>query len=141
MTSRSVLVQMDRPRHLSFSFNALADMIDMDPQILRRPISHISALRVYLWAGLKDEDPQITPARVGEIVEEFLIAGGDLEEIIKAVGDAMMVSAFQTRKRKPVPQQIKQEGAAALVPRADDPHPNSGDTGSKPSSQPPTGAG
>lgn len=122
MSSRIVPVTLDRPRLLKFSFNAIADMMDADPRIFARGMS-MPAVRCTLWAGLKHEDPALTTQKVGDILDDWLDAGGDYEELIKTIDDALNNSTFAQRKRKQ---------ADTTVPEEVDPSKNSVDTGTSP---------
>jgi hypothetical protein len=123
MSSRSVPVTLDRPRHLQFTFNAFADMQDADPHIFRKDVGMLPVLRRYLWAGLKKEDPTLTEAKVGEILEDWIGDGGDLIGLTKLVVDAVKGSAFSQREKNE---------ASASVPQAVEPPKNSEGNGSSP---------
>jgi len=123
MTSRSVPVKLDRPRHLKFSFNALADLQDADLMIFTKDVGSLPVIRRYLWAGLKHEDPTLTEERIGDILESWMEKGGDILELAAKVGEAAEGSVFSGRKGR------KKE-VATSVPQGKESRKNSEENGS-----------
>jgi len=110
MTSRSVPVKLDRLRHLKFSFNALADLQDIDPKIFTKNLGDLAVIRRYLWAGMKHEDNALTEQKVGEILEDYVEQDGDLIDLSSKIGDAIEGAVFSKRS-KTEPSQKPNEGA------------------------------
>lgn len=127
MSSRIVPVTLDRPRLLKFSFNALADIQNIDPAGLFKYEGSMPVLRLLLWGGLKHEDPELTLTKVGEIIDKWLEDGGIYEDLVTTVQDALKGSTFAQRTQK-------QKQADTTVPEEVDPSKNSVDTGTSPSS-------
>ena len=99
MTDRSVPIQLDKLRHIRFTFNDIADMQAVSPHIFEQEMANFSTIRTFLWAGLRHEDPQLQPhpageRRVGEIIETWLDEGkGTVPDLIRKCTEAMRVSS------------------------------------------------
>jgi hypothetical protein len=61
MTDRSVPIQLDKLRHLRFTFNDIADMQAASPGIFDKDLTDFSVVRTYLWGGLRHEDKNLQP--------------------------------------------------------------------------------
>jgi len=89
---------LDRPRNLRFDVNALADLEERAKAgigtIFSEERAGFNSVRLALWAGLKHEERTLNPDRVGELIGEFLTGGGDLQEIMSVVTDAINASGL-----------------------------------------------
>jgi hypothetical protein len=136
VTDRSVPIQLDRLRHIRFTFNDLADMQAVSPSIFEKEMGNFSTIRTFLWAGLKHEDPLLQPypageRRTGEIIETWLADGkGTITDLVKVCTEAMRTSASISS----ITKKTEQETPAAIVEGATPPK-NSQETGSPQSSQ------
>lgn len=95
---RSVEITLDKPRHLRFTINALEQLeATLGDMPLRDVIGQLNragirVTRQALWAGLRHEDRKLTPDRVGELMDAFFEAGGDLTDLYRAIDEAIMAS-------------------------------------------------
>ena len=97
MAKPFVTIELDRPRRLRYGMNQLASLEDA----LGVPVSElgnikmgIKELRLFLWAGLSWEDPELTPEKVGELADE-----ADFAYLAEKVGEAMTASFGQPKKQ------------------------------------------
>jgi hypothetical protein len=106
MTDRSVPIQLDKLRHLRFQFNDIADMQAVSPGIFDKDLTDFSAVRTYLWGGLRHEDKDLQPwpageKKIGEIVEALLDEEQvTVADIVRKCNEAMAVSTTMTSVRK-----------------------------------------
>ncbi len=84
-----VTIILDRPRRLRYGMAALARL----EQVLGKKITEldtaklgIADLQKVLWAGLVDEDRELTPERVAELVDEY---GTSINDMFDAVSRAL----------------------------------------------------
>lgn len=106
MSKPFVVVELDRPRKLRFGMNQLALL----EEALGIPVSElgnikmgVKELRLFLWAGLSWEDPELTPEKVGELADE-----ADFAYLAEKVGEAL-TAAFGQPKNSMGP--VTQSGA------------------------------
>lgn len=98
MTARSVLVTLDRERHLRFTVNSLADLeqhlgTGLGGLVLSGRVG-IQMLRGFVWAGLKHEDAKLTVVHAGDLLQRYLDQGGDLEQLAGQINEAMALAGF-----------------------------------------------
>jgi hypothetical protein len=133
VTDRSVPIQLDKLRHIRFTFNDLADMQVVSPTIFEKDLGDLSTIRMFLWAGLKHEDPLLQPypageRKIGEIIETWLDEGtGTIPDLVKKCTEAMRISSSISSITKKPEQIMPDEGVI--------PSKNLQETGSPPSSQ------
>lgn len=74
-----ILIELDRPRHLKYDWNALSDADQKLDHHLFELIKDGKILfdtaRVLLWAGLKHEDPTLTIEKAGTLTDIFILKG------------------------------------------------------------------
>ena len=133
MTDRSIPIQLDRLRHIRFTFNDLADLQAVSPLIFQKDMGDFSVIRNFLWAGLRHENPQLQPypagaLRLGEIIETWLETDqGTMSDLISKCTEAMNASlTIKSLLKKKGEQETPVEG---------DPSKNLQETGSLPSNQ------
>lgn len=108
---KSVLIDIfDRPRHLRFDVNAISDLEELlgmgVGEIVGNPkLSGFRTVRGLVWAGLKHEDPTITPQKAGDLMQDFMEkTGKGIEVIASLVSQAILESgAFDTKKKENPP--------------------------------------
>jgi hypothetical protein len=66
-----------KPRHLKFDINAIADVereigIGVN-SIMSQERMGLDILRVLLWAGLRHEDQSLTPYKIGNWIQKYLV--------------------------------------------------------------------
>jgi len=93
---QSVTIELDRPRNLRYGMNALVKIEEM----IGRPISKlenisIKDMRTIIYAGLFHEDKNLSPEKVGELIDEF----SDINTVAEKLGEAM-TEAFGTKNAK-----------------------------------------
>lgn len=85
-----------KTRKLRYDFNALADIeekADMGiGQLFNERRAGFHSVRLFVWGGLKWQDRGLTVDRAGNLVKEYLAAGGTLEDLMGAVQSALKQS-------------------------------------------------
>lgn len=90
-----VMANLDRPRRLRYTMNALVNL----EELLGRPFfdvlqdfgaGHLGLreLRGILWAGLIHEDPDLTVEQAGALLDE----AGDLQTVALQIGEALQAA-------------------------------------------------
>ena len=101
-----VQIHLDRPRNLRFDINAFADAESlMGGSVLEilgneTGLLRFSVQRALIWAGLKHEDPSLTPQKVGSLMQEHLTNGHSLTDLMKAVNDGILASGLISESKK-----------------------------------------
>jgi hypothetical protein len=110
LSTRSVDITLDKPRRIRFDVNAL-DTLDqalggMPLMEMIRLLSQgsVRASKLALWVGLRHEDRNLTPDRVGNMMQEHLDDGGELGELNDKVMEALYGSGIIRRPEEPAPQ-------------------------------------
>ena len=88
---KSVVVQLDKVRNLRYGMNALVTIEELTGKsITKIDLSDISMkdLRTILFAGLYHEDKDLTPEKVGDLLDEY----GNLSEIAEKLGEAFSLA-------------------------------------------------
>jgi hypothetical protein len=115
----AVPIELDKLRHIRYRFNDIADMQAIMPDVFKRDIAQLPTLRLFLWAGLKHEDPALTTTAVGELIEEYLEKGGRIPDLADSVTKAMEESAFfqstkgsgpDLQKEGKIPKNLRRRG-------------------------------
>lgn len=100
---KSVLLVLDKERHLRYDFNALADLDQalglMDGGSLASLPQDVSKMRLtymraFIWAGLLHEDPRLTQRGAGELVQQFLDAGHSIAELADKLLEALELAGY-----------------------------------------------
>ncbi len=74
-----------RPRYLRYDFNALADFEQINGMGLGQLLTMkavFGTARAMLWAGCKGDDPSLTLNRAGDLVGQYVQAGGSIDEVL-----------------------------------------------------------
>lgn len=105
LNGRSVLVALDKERHLRYTFNALCRLQDttgrsLDALLAPESIGFVE-IRAILWAGLLEEDATLGLVQVGDAVQGFLEAGGTIAGLIEKMLDALRMSGLQGEGQAP----------------------------------------
>lgn len=85
----SVLIELDRPRNIRLTTNALVKV----EEVLGKPLSEIGTaiglkeIRALLWAGLLHEDSRLTLDDAGNLIDQ-----ADFEYVSSKVGEAINLS-------------------------------------------------
>jgi hypothetical protein len=67
----------DRPRHLKYDINAIAD-IERETKtgitaLLQQERLGFDSIRILLWGGLKHEDRTLTVEKVGDLIQNYMV--------------------------------------------------------------------
>lgn len=95
-----VIIELDRPRKLRYTFNSLV----LAEEVLGKPIAvgmlvaGMKELRILLWAGLKEEDSNLTLEQVGNLIDESPLG---FEEITSKVVEALEISFVKKKIATP----------------------------------------
>lgn len=96
--ARAVPVELDRPRRLRYTFNSLCILQDRlglrADELLTESKLGFKQVRAFLWSGLIEEDPSLTPEAVGEMVQDYLERGAKLPELMASMLEALRRSGL-----------------------------------------------
>lgn len=80
---------------LRYTVNALCCLEDQADGSLEKLLGKgISGLRGLLWCGLMEEDPSLTLAKTGELLQRHLQSGGSLQSVALQVASALEDAGF-----------------------------------------------
>jgi len=88
---KSVTIELDRPRNLRYGINALIKVEEMTGRTISKlDLENISMkdLRTILYAGLYHEDKDLTPDRVGALIDDY----SNISAIGEKLGEAFNVA-------------------------------------------------
>jgi hypothetical protein len=103
---KSVVIQLDKIRNLRYGMNALVTIEKLTGKsITKIDLSDISMkdLRTILFAGLYHEDKELTPEKVGNLIDEH----ENLSEIAEKLGEAFSLAFGDDGKKGESGQQVK----------------------------------
>lgn len=84
-----------RPFRLRFTVNSLCALEDRAGMPLDRLMDRqFSATRLLLWAGLAEEQPELTVRDVGALIGECVEQGGCLEDIVDMCAEGLRAAGF-----------------------------------------------
>lgn len=98
MTGPVIINIGGKERRLRYDINAAADIEEVMggkslPYVLANPMAAgFSAIRTLLWGGLKHAEKGLTLQRVGVMMQEYMEAGGRLEDLSAKIGEAVRKS-------------------------------------------------
>lgn len=88
MARQYVIIELDRPRKLRYGLNQLAALEDA-MGVPMSELGHVKMgakeLRLFLWAGLQWEDPNLTIEKAGELADE----ADDLTYVSEKISEAL----------------------------------------------------
>lgn len=94
----SILIELDRPRHLRYDANAIADLegiLGMPlSRILRMDTNTIYVLRAWMWAGLRHEDQNLSLIKVGELIDGWREKGEEIPVLNEKIAQAVTLSGW-----------------------------------------------
>jgi hypothetical protein len=88
---KSVTIELDKPRNLRFGINALIRVEELTGKpITKLDLENISMkdLRTIVYAGLCHEDKDLTPEKVGELMDDY----SDITKIAEKLGEAFNIA-------------------------------------------------
>lgn len=108
-----VNITLDKQRRIRLGFMALEALESVEGnglEALKRMNHNMSVrlIRNILWAGLLEDDPEITPEQVSKILNDFDL-GEVLEKLLEAVNGALDRKNEPTGEEKTNPEQEPQE--------------------------------
>lgn len=108
-----------KSRVLRYDINAAVDIEKLLGESLLGVIGNpakigFRVILVLLWGGLKHAEKGLTEQRVGLWMQEYLEAGGDLEELVVDIGEAMQKSKLTGNKKET--EEEADEGNAVSPP-------------------------
>jgi hypothetical protein len=74
-----------KPRYLRYDFNALADFEQINGMGLGQLLTMkaiFGTARAMLWAGCKSDDSTLTLQKAGDLVGQFIRAGGTVDDVL-----------------------------------------------------------
>ena len=84
-----------RPLKLRFTVNSLCALEDRAGMPIDRLMDRqFSATRLLLWAGLTEEQPELTVRDVGALINRSIALGGSLEAIVDICADGLREAGF-----------------------------------------------
>jgi len=96
----SIIIELDRPRRIIFNLNALAELEEVydtfQGAVEKIQKGSFSAIRALLYAGLKEDDPEITLDTAGSLVDL-----GNLEGIVSRLTKALESALPDQPKNQP----------------------------------------
>ena len=88
-----------RTLKLRYTVNSLCALEDRAGMSIDRLMNRqFSATRLLLWAGLTEEQPELTVADVGALIGQSLLSGGSLEAIVELCADGLRAAGFIGRE-------------------------------------------
>lgn len=116
MAKKFIPLELDKTRNLRYGMVALTKI----EKKIGKPFAKIdfenemtySEIATILWAGLSHEDPELTPEKVAELIDEH----SDIQTAITAMGEAMQ-EAFGTKNAQGTAtiQPMTQSGASTQL--------------------------
>lgn len=86
-----------RTWRVRYTYNSLADLEEKAgkgiSKIFEADSIGLGLVRILIWAGLKSEEHGLTVDRVGNMIESYIEAGGDLASLTSIFAEAMQESA------------------------------------------------
>ena len=80
-------------KRLRYDFNAVADIEVKSGKGLESLFSEqnigLNSIRLLLWGGLKWEDPGLTIQRTGQMIQQFIEDGNELEDLMPYIEEAI----------------------------------------------------
>ena len=85
-------------KRLRYDFNAVADIEEKSGKGLGSLFNEqnigLYSMRLLLWGGLKWEDPGLTIQRTGQMIQQFIEDGNDLEDLTPYIEEAINKSGL-----------------------------------------------
>lgn len=88
---KSVTIELDKARNLRYGMNALVKVEELTGKaITKLDLENLSMkdLRTILYAGLYHEDKDLTPEKVGQLIDDY----SDITTIAEKLGEAFTLA-------------------------------------------------
>jgi hypothetical protein len=84
----------DRPRRLRVDVNSISDFEDtaglsIFELVFNTDRLRMGVIRTLLWATMKADDKKLTRERVGAMMNDYIVGGGDLQVLANALVEAI----------------------------------------------------
>lgn len=83
---------------LKYDFNAVADIEEKAGYGIGKLISEemigFHFIRLFVWGGLRHQDPGLTPQRAGMIIKQLLEEGKELEDVSQLINDGLVAGGI-----------------------------------------------
>jgi hypothetical protein len=110
LSTRSVDITLDKPRRIRFDVNALDSLeqvlggMPIGEMIGKMARASVHVAKMALWQGLRHEDRNLTLDRVGNMIQGYLDAGGEIGDLNDKLFEALYGSGVIRRPEEPAPQ-------------------------------------
>jgi len=97
MAKKTVTIELDKARNLRYGMNALVKVEELTGKsIIKLDLENLSMkdLRTILFAGLYHEDRDLTPEKVGELIDEH----SNIAAVAEKLGEAFTVAFGENSK-------------------------------------------
>jgi hypothetical protein len=97
MAKKTVTIELDKARNLRYGMNALVKVEELTGKsITKLDLENLSMkdLRTILFAGLYHEDRDLTPEKVGELIDEH----SNIAAVAEKLGEAFTVAFGENSK-------------------------------------------
>lgn len=84
---KGVTIELDKPRTLRYGMNALAKIEDVTGKsMMNLDLNNVGIreLLAIVYAGLYHEDKELTPEKVGDLIDEY----ADMNTVAEKIGEA-----------------------------------------------------
>lgn len=99
MVKKSVTIELDKARNLRYGINALVTIEELTGKtITSLDLNKLSVkdLRTILYAGLIHEDKELTPEKVGSLIDDY----SNMATIAKQLGEAFTIAFGEQKNTK-----------------------------------------
>jgi hypothetical protein len=84
----------DRPRKLKVDVNSISEFEDragfsIFDVVFNTDRLRIGTIRMLLYATMKADDKRLTPDKIGEMMNDYIVKGGDLQTLANALVEAI----------------------------------------------------
>ncbi len=114
MAKKTVTIELDKARNLRYGMNALVKVEELTGKsITKLDLENISMkdLRTILFAGLYHEDNDLTPEKVGELIDYY----SDIGTIAGKLGEAFTIAFGGDEKTLKILRQRKRLGTQRVL--------------------------
>lgn len=109
MAKKTVTIELDKARNLRYGMNALVKVEELTGKsITKLDLENLSMkdLRTIMFAGLYHEDKDLTPEKVGELIDEY----SDIGTIATKLAEAFTIAFGGGEKNGQSPQSDEKTG-------------------------------
>lgn len=114
MAKKTVTIELDKARNLRYGMNALVKVEELTGKsITKLDLENLSMkdLRTIMFAGLHHEDKDLTPEKVGELIDDY----SDIGTIAGKLGEAFTIAFGGDEKTLKILRQRKRLGTQRVL--------------------------